>query len=419
MEDDGLNRNLTRMEIAVEGVSDILLDELTPIEVVCGESILTPGLQTSIKLHTHKFTTYEGRGDIKNFDEFRGRIMTINLNKPSLKDFGIKSEMTISHPIYRMDKRKLYNNNTDEFYLHLTHKTLLEDAVSLMTKLWKCKTPSQVVEDVLRGCIGASLVDIEPSNYRRDYEANNIHPYQVIAQQANAALHAGNDSPSFLHYMTYEIGSGDGIHHFESLDRMVAREPLFSGNNHPRGGKFYFSEIEGVDSFGDPFGMITHSFPCDFDLLTDLMNGSNNGQTIGSYVGVNQVLGTTSHFGQNLDFCNKGVTVPKAGLSNWATAKRQNMCPDYAHLFAQKRQARMALIEQDKIALRMTVPWNPELHAGQTIYLELLNKLRPELPIYGNGKYLIHSLTHNIKQGGYATTTIDCVSQSVGTTATV
>lgn len=411
------NPNSTRVQIEIAGVSPILLEELSPVEIICSESILTPGLQTSVKLHTHKFT-YQQNNAIKNFDEFRGSIMTIVLKKPILRGFGLKDTMVISSPIYRMDKRKLYNNNTDEFYLHLTHRTLLEDAITLMSKLWKCKTPSQVVEDVLGGCIGAKYLEIEPSNYPRDYEANNIHPFQIVAQQANAAIHGG-DSPSFLHYMTYKIDDGDGIHHFESLDQMVTKPRLFQNAKHPKQGKFFFREVEGLDSFGDPFGMRTHSFPCDFDLLTDLLNGSQSGVNIGSLFTINPLLGTTSNFNQELGECHKGSTIPKAAIANFATAKRQNMCPDYAHVFLQKRQARMALIEQDKIALRLTVPWIPELHAGQVIELELLNKLKPEQRIYGDGKYLIHSLTHNIKQGGYATTTMDCVSQSVGLSATV
>jgi hypothetical protein len=64
--------------------------------------------------------------------------------------------------------------------------------------------------------------------------------------------------------------------------------------------------------------------------------------------------------------------------------------------------------------LRLTVPWYPELHAGKVIHIELQNKVENTLLNYGSGDYLIVSLTHNIKRGGMATTTMDCVSTTVG-----
>ncbi len=79
----------------------------------------------------------------------------------------------------------------------------------------------------------------------------------------------------------------------------------------------------------------------------------------------------------------------------------------------------MNLLESDKIALRITVPWNPELHAGEIIKLTLKNKNDPDQLNYGSGEYLIVSMTHNIRRGGFGTTTMDCVSKTVGTSHTV
>lgn len=92
------------------------------------------------------------------------------------------------------------------------------------------------------------------------------------------------------------------------------------------------------------------------------------------------------------------------------------MCPDYSELWLLKRQARMALLEQDKIALRLVVPWQPQLHAGEVIELVLYNKDDDTQTLlnYGSGKYLIVSMTHNLKLGGFSTTTMDCVSTTVG-----
>jgi hypothetical protein len=92
------------------------------------------------------------------------------------------------------------------------------------------------------------------------------------------------------------------------------------------------------------------------------------------------------------------------------------MCPDYAKEFLQFRQARMSLLSREKIALRMTVPFNPELHAGKTIDVFFYNKeIRPhKAENYGSGKYLVLHMFHHIVQGGLATTTMDCVASTVG-----
>jgi hypothetical protein len=74
----------------------------------------------------------------------------------------------------------------------------------------------------------------------------------------------------------------------------------------------------------------------------------------------------------------------------------------------------MSLLEQDKIALRVTVPWNPIYHAGKIIKIDLRNKQDSSKQNYGTGNYLIVSMLHNIKRGGFSTTTMDCVAETVG-----
>jgi hypothetical protein len=103
-------------------------------------------------------------------------------------------------------------------------------------------------------------------------------------------------------------------------------------------------------------------------------------------------------------------------MSNQGSAEKQNSCPDYAHLFVHKRQARMGLLEQDKIALRIMVPWKPILNVGKIIKLSLPNKADETGATlnYGSGDYLIVSMKHHIKRRQPATITMDCVSRTVG-----
>lgn len=411
MVDKDLNYNdksLVSIAIGFTGSGDLttVMEQLTPMEIILGESLLTPGLQTAVRFHSALHHLGAQSKSPKNLDALKGSAITIQLEKEVLKDFGISHRMIISQPVYRLDRRHLYNNNTEDFTIHACHQTLLDDAATLVSKSWK-STPSSVVSEVLSSCAGAKNLDIQSSMPPRDYIAENIHPFQVVTQQANVALD-GND-PSFVHYMTYKIDDGDGIHHFRSLKYLTSQSNIF-GNR-----AFNFQETGASAGYAYPFGITTHSFPCDFDLLTDLLNGVN--QNI-SVIAVNPLKGMISLLGNQTIGCGAGAGVLKSVLSNVGSASQQNAYEDQSAKYAQLRQARMSLIDQNRIALRMTVPWNPDLHAGKMIRLELWNKMAADngnlIPNYGTGDYLIVSMTHNIKYGGYGTTTVDCVSRSIG-----
>lgn len=393
------NDLLTNIKLEFVGVPPSTMIDVSPAEVILGESLLTPGLQTSVRVHSYFHSV-----PIKNLDAFKSSIMKISMNRPLLKLFGITDTMEVSQVTYRVDNRKLINNVTEEFTLHACDQTLLNDASALVSKSWKCTRPSDVVSYVLRSCAGASQLDIESCDPARDYIAENIHPFQVVTQQSNVALAAGND-PSFVHYMTYE---NLGTHHFRSLNYLSKQSPV---------AEYFYNEtgIAGDGGYRNPYGIMTHSFPCDFDLLSDILNGiDQNGKDINSMTSYNPLTGVFGLFGNQTLGCGIGGGVIKNTMTNTGSEQLQDACPDYAHLYLQKRQARMGLLEQDKIALRITAPWNPTIHAGKIIKLTLYNKNDPTQLNYGSGNYLVVAMTHNIKNNGFSTTTMDCVSNTVG-----
>ena len=135
--------------------------------------------------------------------------------------------------IYRLDNREFMPINvgaTEEFSLHACDQSLLNDAKSLVSKSWKCESPDTIVKYVLQSCAGVRNLDVQSSQPSRDYIAENIHPFQVVVQQANVAL--DGDDPSFVHYMTYK---NNGTHHFRSLKSLCKGAP--SGNK-----TFYYSD---------------------------------------------------------------------------------------------------------------------------------------------------------------------------------
>ena len=390
---------LTNFDVGFSNISDSLTNQITVQEIMLGESLLTPGLQTTVHVHSsiHELP-------VKNLDEFKDTEMSIDIEKSLLTKFNIDSRMAVRQTTYRLDNRKLINNNTEEFYIHACDQTLLDNAATLVSKLWKCTRPSVVVRDVLSTCAGAKSLDIEDADPARDYIAENIRPFQVVAQQANVALAAGND-PSFLHYMTYE---NLGTHKFRSL---------YSLTQQPAVAEYIFQETGSISGHAYPFSILTHNFPCDFDLLSDVLNGVGyDGNNLNSLFTFNPIMAMFNKFGSNTFGCGIGSGLPKMSMSNQGSAEQQNACPDYAHLYVHKRQARMGLLEQDKIALRIMVPWVPFLNVGKIIRLSIPNKTDETgtTQNYGSGDYLIVSLKHHIKRGQPSTITMDCVSRTVG-----
>lgn len=387
-----------------------ILDDTSLREVTLTESILTPGLQTRVFTQDKIGSTPNRR----NLDEYAGQPIFIRIERPILGDYGLEDTMEIYQTVYRLDNRKSQSRSIQNFGLQICDPSLLRDANSLVSRSWSCKPPHQVVADVLSQCVGvsSSKLKVEPAEPTRDYVAENIHPFQVCTQQADVALASGND-PSFLHFMTYE---DLGTHHFKSLKKMAQQPPLFGGT------KFRFTEPEAsLGGYHNPFNIIKYEFPCDFDTLCDILNGvGNNGASQRSLQTFNPANGVWSNLGSNLGHCGIGGASALAATTNFGTAKQQDSCPTNVEKYALLRQARMMLLEPDKVALRMTVPWNPGLHAGKTINVEFLNRGDPshiasveQRDNYGSGKYLISSLTHMYKQGGFCVTELDCVAESV------
>jgi hypothetical protein len=354
-----------------------------------------------VRVHGYIHEIYLGA---KNHDSFKGVAVSIQLQRPILERFNLNPEMLVKQQVYRIENRSFINNNVEEFTVSACDPTLLTDAATLVSKLWKCTTPSAVVSDVLKNCVGAKRLDIESSTPARDYQAENIHPFQVVAQQASAALADGND-PSFVHYMTYE---NYGTHKFRSLNNLCRQSPVMT---------YYFGETGAVTGYSDPRMIMTHMFPCDFDLLSDILNGLGpDGSDINSFASFNPLYRMVNLFGSTSQGCGLGSSILNTAMTNAASAQQQNACPDYSQYYMLKRQARMGLLEQDKIALRITVPWNPILNAGKIIRLELYNKeaAKERQLLYGSGDYLIVNLTHNIRRNSLSSITMDCVAKTVG-----
>lgn len=386
--------------------------EVTCKEVTCTESLLTPGLQTSAVFQSRIYNNKP----FKNWDNIKNQLLTINM-----KD-GLGNEMSLSQRVFRMDGREFQPVNTgqiEEFTVHACDDSLLKDAKTLVSKQWKCTSPTEIVKYVLGSCVGAQNADVQSSEPSRDYVAEMIHPFQVVQQQANVALD-GND-PSFVHFMTYgENDQWQPRHHFRSLKDLTSNSSKFTYLHAETAvrGKAGYNNPEYRRKGATKRLAIHFTFPCDFDLLSDLLNGVNEqGQNInsGSFMNILDMAAgflTGSGSGQMTGCIQNGNF--KQSLTNKGSAQQQNGCESDVEKHLLRRQARMGLLEKDKIAFRMIAPWNPYIHAGDVITFNWFDKENGGQLLYGSGDYLVASMTHRVQMGGYSTTTLDCVSKTVG-----
>lgn len=379
----------TVLAITVDGVPESYLFESSIASVTCVESLLTPSIHTTIEVQDSIY--YAPDNKVKDLNLFKGKTINMNLYKKDLN-----KELIVKQTIYRIDNRKMMNMQIESYNMNCIDGDALKNAKNRVAQQWVCKTPTDVVKEVL-GCMGARFSRVENSVPTRNYSATNIHPYQVLSEQAEVALTDGVD-PSFVHFMTFE--NEIGTHHFRSLANMA------------KGGvvAYYTWNEKGSHEagFANPFSIMSFEFPCDFDLLSDLLNGVDNSSGIVE----NIQNGMLSQFGSQQRLCGLGAGLTKYALTDMGSSEGCDVSVEkYLHL----RQARMSLLEQDKIGLRMTVPFNPGLHAGSVINASFLSKetVTKGQPEYGSGDYLICSLSHSYKAGGFGTTTLDCVSETV------
>lgn len=395
--------NLTQLKVGIKS-DERELSEINVVEVNLTESLLTPGLQTNVVVQ-NKISSEEG--NIKNFDNFYAKPLVIQLKREIIdyykkgKFSNAKSDLEVEQIIYRLGKRRKLNYDVEIFEIDACDPSLIKDAKTFLSKSWPCSPASQVVTDILKNCIKAPRIDVEPSMPPKEYVATNIHPFQAIFQNSETALSSGKMDPSFIHYMTYK---DKGTHHFRSLTKLAEQSEVW---------EFVYSEKGSVDSgYSNPFYIMKYEFPCDFDLLSDVLNGyDEKGNDITVVSTYNPLTGKVGMFGTPSECGN----TPYMVTSITETESDQGVCNPNIEKYLVKRKPRMSLLDQDKIALKMTVPFSPFLHVGNVIKVVIPDKgsNKGSKELYGSGKYLISGLTHNIKAGGLGITTLECVSNTV------
>jgi hypothetical protein len=408
---DAINYETEFEVLFPNNTNPLLLDETTFTEVKLTESLLTPGLQGNILIQN---TTNNPKG-VKNIEEFYNQDVIVAIDRPllNLGDHNWKSGFTTTQRAYRLEKRDKINENLEQYTLHICDPSLLKDAQTYQRKQWMCQTPSNIVQDCFTGCLGlgSNQFIVESSGPNRDFLAENIHPFKTIQRQAEVA-DASRWDFSFLHYMTYQNTRGQNpdndtpTHNFRSLTSLASAAPVYTFRRSPQGD----ARISSL-----PENILEYSFPCDFDLLSDILNGyDEEGNLREPVMTYNDMNNEYTWFGARPPGECEGS--PFIAWTNKGFEDDSDSCPIEVESWLPRRKARISLLDQDKLALRITVNWNPMLNVGRTINVEFpwvsgANKDGTLQPY--SGKYLICHMTHYIKTGGLGFTTMDLVSDSV------
>ena len=347
-----------------------------------------------------------------NWNAFRCQPISINIKDNRLNS---SRRMLVNQHVYRCENRHFTVSNSgsvEELTLHTIDESILKDAETIMEKSWKCSTPSAVVKEAMDKMGVTEFTMNESTGPGRPYVAESIHPLQVIQQQANVALYNGDD-PSFLHFMTIDGDSGLNVHKFLPLTQLMNENnnvyDLYGGDSGITGGIGFADQTENDRALRTA---VTFNFPCDYDVLSDLLNGVNcDGMNMNDVKTFNLSSGSMSSVSGVM---SQAANIFKS-LTMAGTAEQQNSCETNVEKYGYRRQARMGMLERDKIALRITIPWTPSLHVGQQIRFHWYNRYDQSYQQYGSGRYLILHMTHNIQYGGYAVTNLDCIANTFGT----
>lgn len=398
------NSYLTDLQVNVKGL-DTAAFETSVTEINLTESLLNPGLQTSV-LVTSRYNTPDF---LKNLDELYMKEVDIYAERKILRfwDDVVKTDFNTTQRVYRLSKREPVNYALETYQLDFCDDSLLIDAKNYLSRSWFKKTPTDIVKDIYSQVFPNQNLEIEDTSPAQDYIAEFVHPFQAVTQISERALSTAGD-PSLVHFMTYQNKGHSDIntHNYRSLANMAKADPVF---------EFSYSGKASIDlNFANPHDIMQYSFPRDFDALSDVLNGVDSDGKASPIVGLNMVNPVTSRVSAFGPIFN-GIAgnTPYMETTNKGTEDIQNSAPLTSERIKVLRRARMSLIDPDSIALRMVLPFSPFLNVGRTIKVHFPNNMRNGEDTYGSGKYLIVNMTHTIKAGGLGLTIVECVSDSV------
>lgn len=377
---------------------DNLFKEFSVQEVYMQESILSPQLHMQINVQA-------ASGYPKNFYNYKlngGQPVTV---QGTIVNPTYNMSMNFSNMIlYRIGNRKPFNTYTEEFTISCCHNTTITNQLKRMTKIYKDVNYASVVQDAFNSAGATGRVGQTDS--KGNYSSDNKHPFQVISDMSSLAM-KGKTVP-FVHYMTFENG---GTHYWQAVTDMLSQGSA---------GRTFGTRARGrTATMSDPNSILTHEFPCDFDTLLEAVHGIPPTQS--DYANLKpSILSINPLTGQVFMVDGRAHGNPATqGMGGAATGSILNNLNNRGDTSSggekntHQRTPLMAFLQRENIAIKILVPLAPELHIGGHINVQILGLAEGQQgQLFGSGTYMIAHLTHNIKFGAYATTSLECIKIS-------
>lgn len=390
---------------------DEFFSELSLVDVMVFESILSPDPQITMTLHDANQIT-KNMIDWKLKDDKPIKLKEMKLVNPfadyntrqdgmgaqNVKDITIKDQI-----VYRVDQGKLVNYYTEEFKVHICSPLTIENMKTRISKFYPKNDISKVVEDALKSVCEKSGIkfDVESTEMKRDYISNNMHPYQIVSEIVDMATK--NGWTNYFHFATFEDKKGK--HYVKSLKKLIEGSSKIT----------YRYEHKGVGDALTKFdNILSYEFPSFFDTLLDLSHGIIDDENLEIEPSMVSLNPFTSTFYIVDGDSNGNQGKPIGGTLNsgaWSNHSTMYDVPNHCEKYLHTRTGPLAFENKNRPDIKIIVPFNPELHAGEVIKIELDmilegNKYKKN---YGTGDYLVSTLTHNIKTGSYGVTVIEAI----------
>lgn len=330
----------------------------------------------------------------------------------------------VESPLYVRSVKSLIRQNDKEFFtLHLTSRAAVENEVRFLTKSYSkdAKISDHVKAIIEENFEGSTGSDIDPTGNKYGFLGNQKKPFEILTRLASKAVYGDvgtrSASAGFFFYQTR-----DGFN-FKAIDNLAAQQPVAtyfytdvnknSVDFEPQG------EFRSLDQKIVSFKIIENQDVVNslkkgtysterrfFDPITfDVTDRSNNSFTGSQYINKTPTLGANPFNPEELRLSDSSFSftnIPSQIITetrNYGTVTPEVEVEEtmsIEEIMSQRKMRYNTLFVQ---RMKITVPLNTNLRAGNTIKLNFPKISTEKAPQYDRGQlsgiYMIRQLCHH------------------------
>jgi len=323
--------------------------------------------------------------------------------------------------VVKMTDRKLIRDRAQSYTLHFTSPELIANKKSKVRKSYKSKLYSDMIVDIYNTFLkdGKPLV-VEKSMYEQDFVFSNWTPSQCINIAASRSIPNGRSGSN---YVFFETVAGFNYVSLEKLFEAKEKETLL----------YQPSNIMLLPPNRPIDEEVRNVYEFDYVEYFDVISNLQHGMYAAKLLTVDPVRRVYAEY--NYDYskefdrvkhleknklCSDGLDALSAPYMarfdllvtnkdhdkvDWIVSKEPGIKPMQLENYVLQRQSQMQQINNVRIAV--TLPGNPDRHAGDVIAFALPNAMgdpqrfggEPEK--YLSGRYLISAVRNRLEPNGF------------------